>query len=279
MLATVLALTSPWRSASPPGARPGPRSRRSARAACSPSAPAPARRPSPTSTRTTSGWASPSTSWSRRVVPALAKKVGKPIKVEKKESTPPTRIPLLTSQRRRPHRGDHDRHAARRDSVDFSLTFFVTGAQFLVKKGSPIKGIHDIAGKRVAAQQGSTNAKIIREQVPSAQLARVPRPARRLPGAGPGPGRRLHQRRHPARRPQGQGPEARRLRGRRRLLLLRALRHGHAQGRLGLQGGRRRRPQAGSRVGQVLRAVRQVVRPQGRGAVSDDRRGKAFLCS
>jgi ABC-type amino acid transport substrate-binding protein len=58
--------------------------------------------------------------------------------------------------------------------VDFSLTYFVTGAQFLVKKGSPIKGIQTIAGKRVAAQQGSTNARIIRERAPSARLLEFP---------------------------------------------------------------------------------------------------------
>ena len=46
------------------------------------------------------------------VKPAVEKKVGKPIKVEKKESTPPTRIPLLTLQRRRPHRRHDDRYAA-----------------------------------------------------------------------------------------------------------------------------------------------------------------------
>jgi ABC-type amino acid transport substrate-binding protein len=62
----------------------------------------------------------------------------------------------------------------RRDSVDFSLTFFVTGAQFLVKEGSPIKGIQDLAGKRVGAQQGSTNERIIRERVPQAQLVVFP---------------------------------------------------------------------------------------------------------
>ena len=62
----------------------------------------------------------------------------------------------------------------RRESVDFTLTFFVTGAQFLVKKGSPIKGIDTIAGKRIAAQQGSTNARIIRERVPTAQLREFP---------------------------------------------------------------------------------------------------------
>src|SRR5207253_7768692 len=63
---------------------------------------------------------------------------------------------------------------ARRESVDFSLTYFVTGAQFLVKKGSAIHGIQDIAGRRLAAQQGSTNAKIIRERVPTAELREFP---------------------------------------------------------------------------------------------------------
>ena len=108
------------------------------------------------------------------VKPAIEKKLGKPIKVEKKESAPATRIPLLSSNAVDLIAGTMTDTRARRDSVDFSLTFFVTGAQFLVKKGSPIKGIDSIAGKRVAAQQGSTNAKIIREKVPTAQLREFP---------------------------------------------------------------------------------------------------------
>src|SRR5689334_25081009 len=108
------------------------------------------------------------------IVPELSKKLGKTIKLEKKESAPPTRIPLLSS-------GAVDLIAetmtdtrTRRDSVDFSLTYFVTGAQFLVKKGSPIKGIKNIDGKRIAAQQGSTNARIIREKAPKAVLREFP---------------------------------------------------------------------------------------------------------
>src|SRR5512137_1677524 len=104
------------------------------------------------------------------IKPALEKKLGKPIKVEKKESTPPTRIPLLSS-------GAVDLVAetmtdtrTRRDSVDFTLTYFVTGAQFLVKKGSPIRGVQDIAGKRIAVLKGSTSAKILGEKYRSAQL-------------------------------------------------------------------------------------------------------------
>jgi ABC-type amino acid transport substrate-binding protein len=108
------------------------------------------------------------------VKPEVEKAVGRPVKVEKKESTPPTRIPLLTSNAVDLIAGTMTDTAERRQSVDFSLTFFYTGAQFLVRKGSPIKSVNDIAGKRIASQQGSTNAKIIREKYPQAQLREFP---------------------------------------------------------------------------------------------------------
>jgi ABC-type amino acid transport substrate-binding protein len=104
------------------------------------------------------------------ILPVLHKKLNKQIKLEKKESTPPTRIPLLSSNAVDLIAETMTDTQSRRDQVDFSLTFFATGAQFLVKKGSPIKGIQTIAGKRIAAQQGSTNAKIIRERAPNAKL-------------------------------------------------------------------------------------------------------------
>jgi len=108
------------------------------------------------------------------VKPAVEKEVSRSIKIEKKESTPPTRIPLLSSNAVDLIAGTMTDTPQRREVVDFSLTFFYTGAQFLVKKGSPIKGVNDIAGKRIASQQGSTNAKIIREKYPQAQLREFP---------------------------------------------------------------------------------------------------------
>jgi polar amino acid transport system substrate-binding protein len=108
------------------------------------------------------------------VKPSVEKAVGRQIKIEKKESTPPTRIPLLTSNSVDLIAGTMTDTPQRRESVDFSLTFFYTGAQFLVKKGSPIKGINDVSGKRVAAQQGATNAKILREKYPQVQLREFP---------------------------------------------------------------------------------------------------------
>lgn len=110
----------------------------------------------------------------RAVVPAIQKKLNKQVKLEKKESTPQTRIPLLTANAVDLIAETMTDTQARRERVDFSLTFFVTGAQFLVKKGSPIKGIQSITNRRIAAQQGSTNAKIIRERVPTAKLLEFP---------------------------------------------------------------------------------------------------------
>jgi ABC-type amino acid transport substrate-binding protein len=108
------------------------------------------------------------------ILPLISKKLNKQIKLDKKESAPNTRIPLLTSNAVDLIAETMTDTQSRREQVDFSLTFFATGAQFLVKRGTPIKGIQTIAGKRIAAQQGSTNAKIIRERVPTAKLLEFP---------------------------------------------------------------------------------------------------------
>ena len=119
-------------------------------------------------------WVGFSIDLARLVHKNIEKKLNKPIKFELKESTPATRIPLLSSGAVDLISGTMTDTRPRRDSVDFSLTFFVTGAQFLVKEGSPIRGIQDLAGKRVGAQQGSTNERAIRERVPQAQLVVFP---------------------------------------------------------------------------------------------------------
>ena len=119
-------------------------------------------------------WVGFSIDLARLVHKNIEGKLKKPIKFELKESTPATRIPLLSSGAVDLIAGTMTDTRTRRDSVDFSLTFFVTGAQFLVKEGSPIRGVQDIAGKRVGAQQGSTNERIIRGRVPQAQLVVFP---------------------------------------------------------------------------------------------------------
>ena len=121
------------------------------------------------------------------------------VKLEKKESTPQTRIPLLTSNAVDLIAETMTDTQSRRESVDFSLTFFVTGAQFLVRKGSPIKGIQTIAGKRIAAQQGSTNARDHPRACADSQIGRVPGPTGGVSGTGSEASRSLYQRWHSAR--------------------------------------------------------------------------------
>jgi ABC-type amino acid transport substrate-binding protein len=119
-------------------------------------------------------WGGFSIDLARLVHASVEKKVGKRIGFELKESTPATRIPLLTSGAVDLIAGTMTITRARRESLDFSIVFFVTGAQFLVKKGSPIRGVDSIAGKRIGAQQGSTNEKFLREKYPKAQLVVFP---------------------------------------------------------------------------------------------------------
>ena len=119
-------------------------------------------------------WVGFSIDLARLVHKSLEKKLNKTIKFELKESAPVSRIPLLTSMAVDLIAGTMTDTRARRDSVDFSLTFFVTGAQFLVKEGSPITGIANITGKRIGTQQGSTNERALRERNVQADLIVFP---------------------------------------------------------------------------------------------------------
>ena len=119
-------------------------------------------------------WVGFSIDLARLVNKNIEKKLGKSIKFELKESLPATRIPLLSSMAVDLIAGTMTDTRPRRENVDFSLTFFVTGAQFMVKKGSPFKGVKDIAGKRIGSQQGSTNERILREKYPQANLVVFP---------------------------------------------------------------------------------------------------------
>src|SRR5512147_913146 len=59
------------------------------------------------------------------IAPEISRKLGKPIKVDKKESTPPTRISLLTSNTVDLVAETMTDTRSRRETVDFSLTYFV----------------------------------------------------------------------------------------------------------------------------------------------------------
>ncbi|MDQ0218812.1 transporter substrate-binding domain-containing protein [Peribacillus cavernae] len=102
----------------------------------------------------------------------LAKEIlGDEKKIEFKEVTSKTRIPLLNN-------GDIDAIVAtmtiteeRKKEVDFTDVYFEAGQSLLVKKGSKIKGIEDLGkGTKVLATKGSTSTMNIREKAPDTQV-------------------------------------------------------------------------------------------------------------
>lgn len=102
----------------------------------------------------------------------LAKQIlGDENKVEFKEVTSKTRIPMLNN-------GDVDAVVAtmtitdeRKKEVDFTDVYFQAGQSLLVKKDSKIKGIEDLKkGTKVLTAKGSTSAINIREKAPDTQV-------------------------------------------------------------------------------------------------------------
>lgn len=100
----------------------------------------------------------------------LEKKLAKRIKLEKKEVTPATRIPLVANRTIDVECGSTTYTRGRDETVDFAINFFFTGTQLLVKRGSGIKSLADVAGKRVGAAQGTTNEKALRAYQPKADV-------------------------------------------------------------------------------------------------------------
>lgn len=100
----------------------------------------------------------------------LEKRLNKPIKLDKKEVTPATRIALVANRTIDVECGSTTFTRGRDETVDFSINFFFTGSQLLVKKGSGIRALGDVAGKRVGATQGTTNEKALRVSAPRADI-------------------------------------------------------------------------------------------------------------
>jgi len=100
----------------------------------------------------------------------LEAKLSKKIELDLKEVTPSNRIPLVANGTIDVECGSTTYTRARDETVDFSINFFFTGSQLLVKKGSGIRSVADLEGKRVGATQGTTNEKAIRVLAPKAAV-------------------------------------------------------------------------------------------------------------
>lgn len=98
----------------------------------------------------------------------LADKLG--VKLELAPVTSATRIPMITQ-------GSVDLAAAtmthkyeRDEVIDFSITYFMDGQKLLVKKGSAVKSVADLGGKKVGTAKGSTSEKNVAAANPKCQV-------------------------------------------------------------------------------------------------------------
>lgn len=104
----------------------------------------------------------------------LERKLAKRIRIEPKEVTPESRVQLVANRTVDVECGSTTYTRSRDAQVDFSINFFFTGSQLLVRKGSGIKSLADVAGKRVGAALGTTNEKALRAAQPRADVVTVP---------------------------------------------------------------------------------------------------------
>ena len=89
------------------------------------------------------------------VVDEIAREVGKELRVEFRPVTPENRFELVRSREIDLECGSTTNSAERRQLVAFSPTMFVTGTKLLVRRGSGIRSLRDLAGKTVVLTRGT----------------------------------------------------------------------------------------------------------------------------
>jgi glutamate/aspartate transport system substrate-binding protein len=91
------------------------------------------------------------------VVDEFAREVGKELTVEYRAVTPENRFELVTSGAIDLECGSTTNTIERRRIVAFSPTIFVTGTKLLVRRGSGIRSLRDLAGKTIVLTRGTVH--------------------------------------------------------------------------------------------------------------------------
>jgi len=98
-----------------------------------------------------------------RIVDELKKASGRAdLKVATQAVTSANRIPLLVNGTIDIECGSTTNNSDRAKQVAFATNYFYTGTRLMVKAGSSIKSLKDLAGKKVVSTTGTTNFRIMR---------------------------------------------------------------------------------------------------------------------
>lgn len=98
---------------------------------------------------------------------AIAKKLG--VKLEIIPTNPANRIPLLTANKVDLVLANFTISPEREKQVDFSIPYFSSGQQFIVKKGT-LKNPEELNHWRVGVDKGTVNEGVLKEKFPGAKV-------------------------------------------------------------------------------------------------------------
>ncbi|MEH6814351.1 MAG: amino acid ABC transporter substrate-binding protein [Motiliproteus sp.] len=99
----------------------------------------------------------------KEIVDEVSMELGKAINVEYVPINSKTRIPLLENGSIDIECGSTTNNLTRQKQINFTHVTYITGTKLLVKKDSGIKEVEDLAGKKIALAQGTTNERIIKK--------------------------------------------------------------------------------------------------------------------
>ena len=98
-----------------------------------------------------------------RIVDEVKRVTGRAdLKVTTQSVSSANRIPLMQNGTIDIECGSTTNNSDRQKQVAFATNYFYTGTRLLVKAGSPIKALADLAGKKVVSTTGTTNYRIMR---------------------------------------------------------------------------------------------------------------------
>ena len=103
----------------------------------------------------------------------LEHNLAKKIKLELKAVTPENRFQMVADGTVDLECGSTTYTRSRDETVDFSINFFYSSGQLLIKADGPIKAPKDISGKRIGVARGTTTEKIIRTKLPQVNVVLV----------------------------------------------------------------------------------------------------------
>lgn len=106
----------------------------------------------------------------REIVRLLERDLKKPLRLAWVEVNARTRFEVIAGGKADIECGNTINDPQRRKTAGYSMPYLFTGPRFLVRADSKIRGIHDLAGKRIAVVPGTNSVPLLKQRIESGIL-------------------------------------------------------------------------------------------------------------